>query len=62
MFTAKRIELELAHKKIITARELERDDVNDDDDGHNEDDNDDAMIMVMIKVTSMKLSLKFVLQ
>ena len=42
MFTAKRIELELAHKKIITARELERDDVNDDDDGHNEDDNDDA--------------------
>ena len=52
------------HKKnlIITARELERDDVNDDDDGHNEDDNDDAMIMVMIKVTSMKLSLTFVLQ
>ena len=56
MFTAKRIEPELALKKIITARELEHDDVNDDDDGHNEDDNDDVMIMVMMMVTSMKLS------
>ena len=48
------------HEKnfIITARKLEHDDVNDNDDGHNEDDNDDAMIMMM--VTSMKVSLTFV--
>ena len=40
MFPATRIELE-KHFLIITARELEHDDVNDDADGHSDDDNDD---------------------